>query len=274
MLTHRVILSDNGVLTDYSLQGAAFVTALVAAEDYIYIGQQYPFNSLHVQSSVANTASATISVEFWNGGAWTACVDVLDETSSGGKTLAQSGVIRFNTKRNDTWQVVQDTSSDPMDSLSTLYIFNNYWIRIKASASLSETTAISKVGYCLTDDATLSSLDADINEYLTSWATGKASWMDQMVLASQHVVIDLKNKNLIQSQAQIVQINEDVKLLTAYRTLLLIYPNLGEKYGPRRDFIEKQYVSLLASIKPYIDTNNNAKLDYKENEWTQNRTTR
>lgn len=274
MLTHRVILSDNGVLTDYSLQNVSIPSVLVASEDYFYIGQQYPFNSFYIQVGTANTNSSVMSIEHWNGKSWASCVDVLDETATSGKTISTSGIVRFNTTKLNPWNIVQETNDDPMAALSSLYIYNNYWIRLKVSVTLSALTSITKIGYCLTNATLLSQLDADINEYLTSWATGKSNWLDQMFLASQHVVIELKQKNLINSHAQILQIDDEIKLLVAYRTLLLIYPNLGEKYGPKITQIEGEYKRLIDSIKPVIDLNNDGKINYKENELTQSRSIR
>jgi len=274
MLTHRIVFSDNGSLTDYSLQNISIPAVFTAAQDYYYISQRYPFTSIYIQIGTANTNSSVLSAEYWNGSAWTACVDLLDETSLSGKTLAQSGIVRWALPSTGAWLEVDDTSLSNITELQTLSIYDSYWMRLKVSANTSATSAISRIGYCFTDSTQLTSLDADINEYLTSWSASKTDWIDQMVQASVLVVIDLKSKSLIKSSAQLLQIDEEIKLLTAYRTLMLIYPNLGEKYGPKLENVRKEYDSILTKIQPIIDSNEDGHNDESENGITLSRAVR
>src|SRR3990167_11302957 len=101
MLTsNRIIFSDNGTLTDYSATLNDFYTGTVAptytaSQDYLYVGGDAPFNHRYFDVSVANAVASTVSVEIWDGSDWNAAVDVIDETTTSGASLAQSGRIQF-----------------------------------------------------------------------------------------------------------------------------------------------------------------------------------
>ena len=100
----RVVHSDNGVFNDFSLQGQdgtnTFTLPLVADEDYIYIGQYYPFNNLFLEIGTANTETSNLEIEVYNNG-WVDAVDILDGTTTSGKSMAKSGVIQWDIDRDN-----------------------------------------------------------------------------------------------------------------------------------------------------------------------------
>lgn len=276
MLTHRVFYSDNGTLTDYSLEAkeGSFTFTAVAAEDYLYIGQSFPFNSLYFDITTANTNASVLTIEYWEGDAWEEAVDLIDGTKSSGKTLGQSGIVRFTPDRETQWEIVRDTTENHTPTeLQSIEIYNKYWIRLKFSADLTAVT-VARITYKFCEDEDMDNLDPDISKYQASWESGKSDWVDQTVMASRHVVMDLKRRHLIFSAAQILSINEELNLLTAYRGLSVIYNGLGGKFIEQRDAALLQYKELLDSIKPVIDVNNNAIIDRGEYSMTHGKTIR
>lgn len=230
----RVIVSDNGVLNDVSLAAQnddTIAIPLVAGEDSIYIGQHYPFNNIFFDVSVSNTNASSWEVDIWDGETLHPAVDILDETKVGGVTLARSGVVQYSPDEDEGWDYTQDTSetNEGPDELSSLKIYNLYWMRIKPSADLSAGTILNRIGYRFANDQLLRSLDPDIDQYLASWETGKTDWTEQLVVASDQLIYDLKGNGLVAHPGQLLRINE-IAYATAYRALINIYTVLGPDF--------------------------------------------
>lgn len=230
----RLIKSDNGVLTDLSIdnqnESKVCTLDLTTGEDYLYIGQQYPFNNFYYQMSIANDVSCVALIEYWDGTLWRSAVDVLDATSSGGCSLAQSGAIQFSPNFHYRWALTYDTTegSSPAE-LSTLTVYNLYWCRVKFSATLKATTASKKFTYAFSTHQQIDNRDHTINGYLPAFGAGKTTWEDEIIVSSLDVVHDLKRRNLIINKGQILRF-EDVTTATDWKTLMCIYRDLGGDY--------------------------------------------
>jgi hypothetical protein len=99
----------------------------------VYIASTRPLKGIKPYIGTANTSTATVSGTYWNG-SWTALTITADNTSSGGKTLAQTGTITWN-----------DTQSD-----AKVKIINNqqyYWYNL-VFTGIDPTTTIY---YCTVD---------------------------------------------------------------------------------------------------------------------------
>lgn len=255
----RVIRGDNGTLTDASLNaqidGTISLASLVASEDYLYIGQHFPFNNIFFQIDTANDQASVMSVELWDGIEWNAVANQLDGTDASGVTLARDGVLQFVPDRDETWDLVTYTDEEPAAfGLETLKLYDLYWARLKWSADLGASTAIKRLGYAFCTDSQLVAIDSDINNYRATWSSGKTDWIDQIMLASEMVVIDLKGKGLIMHPGQILRL-EDVSLATAYKTLELIYAGLDEGFEGQRDYAAKMYQKLIGLQRWTFDQN-------------------
>ena len=82
----RIIYEDNGTLEDWTVelnnyQAGTKTFSLVAAEDYIYIGNIAPFNHIYVKLSTANTTNTNITMEYYTGQGWQAAAETIDETN-------------------------------------------------------------------------------------------------------------------------------------------------------------------------------------------------
>lgn len=107
MITNqRILWDDDGTETDLSVALNDFRTGsqvidFVAADDKLYIASDMPFNHKWIEASVVNDAASVVTVENWFGGSdgWVSAVDIIDRTSVGGVSLAQSGVIQWKTNR-------------------------------------------------------------------------------------------------------------------------------------------------------------------------------
>lgn len=243
----RLINSDNGVLTDYSLDNqdtsSTLAFNMVATEDYWYFAQRKPFNSFFVQVSTANASASTLSIEYWEDESteWRTALDVIDGTSSGGSTLAKSGIVQFATDSRYDWDISGDAYEDTYPTvLNSLYITNVYWIRVKVSADLDALTKVKRIVYAFTNTQNVNSHDPKIANYYTAFESGKTNWEDEIITASYQVARDLKDKEIILNRGQILEL-EDVALPTEYKTLSNIYFSLGGDYMDKYEKMKEKY---------------------------------
>lgn len=245
----RLVFDDNGTYTDRSIDNADNTTtnvyAIVAAQDSLLIGQSFPFNNFLVDLSVVNTETSSLSIQYWGSNAWQDAVDVLDGTSLSGATFGRSGVVQFSPDRDTAWTLVEDTSNsfEPTE-LQGFEIYNMYWIKLSFSADLTVTTALRNISYAFTSDDILESLDPEVDRYLSSWETGKTTWLEQIKVASQMVVYDLKARGVVYNNGQIIKI-EDFAMITAFRTLMNIYGILGSSHADRLVWASESYSKLM-----------------------------
>lgn len=265
----RVLYSDNGSLTDYSIESQlnteTFLAPLVASEDYIYVGQYYPFNNLFIDLSVANDTASVLSVEYWDGRLWKTAVDVLDGTKSQGKTLKRSGIIQWSPDIDFSWSEITDTSRNQSAlELQSVELYNLWWVRLKVSSTIDATTAIKTIGYRFTDTGMMSGIDPEINEYLQPWGgASKTNWDEQIQLASLYLVADLKASGLIVHPGNVLRF-DDVSLATANRTLAMIYAQLGEAFKPKMKDALDVYNSLKNIKRFTFDSDRNGRVDRQE----------
>jgi hypothetical protein len=266
----RLIRGDNGALTDVSLENQDetrnITLDLVTGEDYIYVAQHFPFNNLFFQVSSPNAVASTMSVEYWSGpgNGWKSFQDVLDDTKRSGASLATSGVIQFTPDPMYNWQAVGDSQGQDFPTgLTTLKIYNVYWLRISFNATLTNTTAIKRLSYAFTRSQQLDNLDVEINRFLTSFSASKTNWDDEIVTASQQVVDDLMRAGLIVSRGQVLRF-DDVSMAASWKTLMLIYRNCGPAFRDKLLDAEKEYGKLLNLRRFSFDKNQDGFVDKKE----------
>ena len=102
-----ILRTDNGLVaaTDYSAAGQqnpATVGAIVlnnldalANGGALYVGSHLPFRGVSVTMSAnVNAIASVLTASYWNGSAWVSLA-ATDNTSSGGKTLAQTGSVAW-----------------------------------------------------------------------------------------------------------------------------------------------------------------------------------
>lgn len=252
----RVLFNDNGTLIDYSIAsqdpGTTIFLPFVNGEDYLYVGQSFPFNNLLLEVSTANDQSASISVDYWNGQAWQPAVDVLDATVTGGVALAKSAVVQFTPDRDSAWTNVTDTSDFTPTGLSGTEIYHMNWLRLSWSADLNAATALSSVSYAFTSDDIIDALDPELDQFLTSWESGKTSWLEQIKVGSQMMVHDLRSRGIITNNGQIIQFDQ-FALPCAFRTMMNIYGILGTNYQDRLNWAKESYAKLLNQKNFLVD---------------------
>ncbi len=265
----RVIHSDNGVLSDKTIEAQnndSIPLPIVAAEDAIYIGQAFPFNNFHIDMSTVNDAASSISIEYWNK-EWNQAVDILDETKLAGATFGEDGVIQFSPDRNvGGWTRVSDPrqETDPSWGLSSIAAFDLYWIKLTFSADFNAASVLNSISYAFSNDILLEGIEPEIDEYKNAWGgASKSDWVEQIKIASQQVVADMKSREFIVHSGNVLRI-DDVSMPTSYKTLVNIYAILGKDFTEKREFFVKRYNELMSKKRFTIDKDNDGFADRSE----------
>lgn len=261
---NRIIYSDNGVLTDYSVKLNDFrylsgAIPMVASEDILYVGSDLPFNHRYIEMGTVNTNSISLLVDLWDGKQWEAAVDIIDQTSG----LAQSGHLSWQKSKYENW-VRDDT--DKVTGLTSIVIYNMYWARIKVSANLSAGTTLSFMGQKFSDDASLAGYWPELtvaNTYLQWPKQPKTTWDEQHYEATEVIIRDLKKKGEIATSAQVLNW-ELFKEASSHKTAEIIMNSFGKDYVELRDKAAKYYDDALNMFIFHTDKNNNTLIDPDE----------
>lgn len=214
MINRRVtrVLQGSTEITGFLTRpNSANKVVALTTSDFLYLGFHGQFSSRYFQVGVANAVVSTLSVQYWNGSAWNAVDDLVDQTSVGGAAFAQSGFISWENKSD--WVKSTQTGLDADVSL--------YWVRLSVSANLTGTTALKSILSIYSDDTLLAAYFPELVSDTNYLPSGKVNFLDQHVAAKDMVVLRLKQRKLIDDEAQVIDAN-DVAIAATYACAKLI----------------------------------------------------
>lgn len=275
ILRNRVIWSDNGVLKDISdavnnhISGTK-VIPIVAAQDYIYLGSDAPFNHRWFELGVVNALASKIEVALWDGSQWVDAVEVIDLTldSTGLKTLAQSGRMVWVPNRQKTsWSRddTKDHANNVITGLGTVTIYDLFWARLKFTGDLTAGTELKYLGWKFAGDEDLYSLypEFDTTEARERFKPGLTTWDQVHFEAAKQVLRDLKSTQVITSENQVIEW-EVLKLPSVYKTAELIFSNFGEDFQEERKLSIDRYKKAMQADLFNVDQDGNAELNVRD----------
>lgn len=266
----RAIFSDNGTLSDYTVQLNNFRSQTVtmpftASQDYLYIGSRLPFNHLHFDVSTANNVASAVSVDLWWASAWHAALDVIDATATSGVSLAQSGVISWVPDSNKGWDAWG--RNDTENGLQTLNIFDLYWCRIKWSVTLLNTTALKFIGQKFATDDQLYTYYPNLNQADLKAAYGnspsKVDWNEQHYAAAREIASELERTRVLLTRDQILDVNL-FQEAGIHKCAELIYQGMGKDYRQQMQDARAAFKNALALKSLRLDKDADATLDWFE----------
>ena len=272
-MNYRVIYSDNDALSDLSIDlsspyiGDSSFT-FVAADDYIFIGSPYPFNSVYFKVKTASVTTVTPSVSYWNGSVWTSSIEVQDETSG----FKKSGYITWQIDRYKSSWTRDDTKhssgNERIIGLGGVNIYDQYWIRLSLSGDTA--FALTWIGHCFITDNDLKTEYPEFKStaLLGAVETGKTNWEEQIIRASRLVIEDLIQRKVITSQAQILD-RRKMESMTVAKTAEIIYTLLGDDYKDQTAAANKEYLRRIDGQILSIDINNDGDLSVQEGRFRQ-----
>lgn len=98
-ITDNVVESSATVIKDRT-EVASISTqtesVTIDATNYLIICSTNPIHGMKFYVKTANVAASTLTVQYWNGSAFAAVVDKVDNTISGGVSLAKTGKVMFD----------------------------------------------------------------------------------------------------------------------------------------------------------------------------------
>lgn len=270
LLDNRVILSNNGTLTDVSLEMLNFSSEEVtipeiAAEDSIYIGSELRFNHRFFElGTTVNALSSNLIVELYDGNNFVSAnaVDLIDQTKTSGAAFSRSGVFQWTLDEGEVW-LRRDTDDMDTTELSNLKIFNLYWMRIRYSNDLTSGIKMKYIGHKFSTDEDLGTLypetkRQDIKDAFNN-GISKANWDEQSFSAAEEMVDDLKQKDLIFSSNQIIDWKQ-LKRASIHKTAKLVYSGFGKDYEDLVKRAMKEYSNAINFFYANFDKDNNTRL--------------
>ena len=273
LFNQRILFSDNGTIRDLSVnlldfQAGAETIDFVAGEDYLYVGSYLPFNHKWFDISSANAASASIAIDIWDGDTWNPVIEILDQTSFGGASMATSGIVRFTHDRDETWAREQD--SFDVAGLESTEIYNLHWSRISFGSDLSPSFALNFVGQKFSDDDDLYLYYPDLNQadLKTAFEAGKTNWNDQAFAAAKLIQRDLERKAGMLSPDQIIDY-EFFNEPSVHKVAHLIFYGLGRSYTDLRNDAAEKYKDAMAQTYLRLDLNGDGDLSGAERRYKQ-----
>jgi len=135
--------TDNSTEVNDSTTGVMTLNSLdtIANGDWVVIGGPVPFCGIAADLTNLNSNAATMTVEYWNGSAWTAVTGLTDGTSTGGFAFGVDGQI--------TWTGAAAASTPSNWAASTINSISAYWVRIGFSAALDASVTLTEVDLLL-----------------------------------------------------------------------------------------------------------------------------
>lgn len=245
MLNLRCLLSRNGTITDISKDVVDYkkVTKEITfntAQDFLYIGAYYPFNSKYFNFVVPFlTTLGSFFVKYWTGtNGWKDAVETIDETDG----MTKSGFLSWNPDRDHGWSREHTEDIDELDSLK---IYDLFWTKISFSGVAGDRTcSLDYIGEIFSDDRALGYEFPDLlrTQAMTSFQSGKTDWKDQHAISAKIILDDMRSKKIINFKEQILN-RRELELASVSKTAEIIYSSFGQEFQEQKLEAHKEYVS-------------------------------
>ncbi len=264
----RVFLSKSDVFTDISSSVSDYIgsnaTIDLAANDYIYLATEAPFNSRYFEFTTPSDVDAGITVEVWNNREWFQAVDVVDLTSG----FLSSGALRFALDRYGNGQVwAQQDSKYVADVPTSLYVFGKYWMRLKVTNPTLPTTALKFIGLLFSTDEDLYSLYPELRNanLRNAWETGKTTWKTEAFSAADNIILEMRARGILKDRSGFSIMETDVlRLPSIHKTAEIIFRGLGPAFAPRVEEARKEFNATFNMKYFDVDINGDGQLSKAE----------
>lgn len=256
----RVLYESTEISTDVNDFRAGTAAFSYTSGQYLYVGSILPFNNLFFEMGTLNLVTTVPSVDIWWGHAWNAAVDLIDETNG----LKQNGRLQWRPELATGWDMEQ-LSSDVTGLPTTSRMYNLFWARLSWGTTMTTGTTIKYIGQKFATDSILYSFypDLDNSTIRSSFASGKTTWDEQHYMASEHIIRDLKKRNIVKSRSQIL----DASLLVdaaCHKVAEIVYTAMGQPYFEQLQQVKKDYSAALNVRFFNVDLNQDAELSNVE----------
>lgn len=269
-INNRVIHKDNTVLTDLSAilsdpYSGKQAFNVVAAEDALFIGSDFPFNHRFLMLGSKNNIAGSISAHIWgDDGEWVAVEDFQDFTKdTSGIPLAQNGIIRFALPADSSWRRVDDSSEvTALSGLSTP-AKANFWLRLTFSQVF--TFELEYVGFRFARDLDLNTYYRDLLSQRIREAfnggTALETYDPVHVVAAEEIIAAIRKEEIAFSGNQLLA-PELFTNAACHKLAEIVYSQL--KNQERMEFAQAKYREAMAARAWNIDTDGDGREDQEE----------
>lgn len=189
----RTILNTTEITKETKDPNADTAAFVLTTTDKFYVGFHGPFASRYFTMGTANTNSSVLSVKYWDGSAFVAVEDLVDETEG----MSRNGWLHWQNKTD--WVAVEQS---PINDVKL------YWIEVTTDADFSAGTTIQSVMNLYSDDILLRAYYPELVDDPRYLPPGRTDFLEQHLAAHDMVALRLQQRRLIDDESQIIDINE------------------------------------------------------------------
>ena len=260
----RILFSNDGIMEDWTPELSRYQTGTktfshIAADDAIYVGSLYLFNHKYIKmGDTVNAEAATIAVKYWDGTEFVSVVNFTDETSA----LSNSGFLSWTPDEDKQWAMEH---TEDITELSTVKIYNMYWLKITFDIDLTASTIINWIGQKFSDDDDLGSEYPELVRLsmITAFKAGQTDWEEQHIKAAELLVRDLVESNVLDNRNQIL-VRDKFKLAAVAKCAELAFRGFGDDYIDDKVASRQEYDRRRKMRIYLVDKNPDGRLDRQE----------
>jgi hypothetical protein len=209
----RTILDSTETTKSTNTINSDALAFVIGVANSFYIGYQYKFAARYIHMGTANTNTVTTTVEYWNGTAYAAVDDVMDQTNG----FKNSGFISWINKAD--WQAHNQAGTDADLEL--------YWVKVTVSGTLSAGTTVQAVLNLFCDDGLLRAYYPELITDTRYLPSSRTDFVEQYQAAKDLCVLRMKQRRLIDNEGQVIDINDVSIAATHAAAWIILSPIAG-----------------------------------------------
>lgn len=225
---------------------------VLTTSDYFYVGSQNKFSTRYFYFGTLNTQAGTLVVEYWDGSAWTAVTDLVDQTQH----FTRNGFVSWVNESD--WQKKAQSPVEP----------ELYWIRFTVGANMSASTSLKAVLNLYCDDTLLKKYYPEIISD-TRYLPDAGNFLEQYEAAREKVVLRLKADGIIDDESQIIDVNEVAVAAAHAAAWIILAPITNRETDPRATYAERDFYSELNRVKLSLDLDKSGIIEDDEIDYAQ-----
>ncbi|TXH09492.1 MAG: hypothetical protein E6R04_07955 [Spirochaetes bacterium] len=190
-------LNSGATNTEYTaasqLISATTISFPLETTGYLYLGYHEPFTTRYFDLGTVASSAATLTLEYYANGTWTAVEDKVDQTAG----FTVSGFLSWSNP--GTW------SRHELAPVSDVEL---YWLRVSVSTNLTGSPTIQSVLNLFCDAVDLREYYPELVSDTRYLPPSRSNFLEQLNAGKNLVVRKLIQKRAISDESQILDINE------------------------------------------------------------------
>lgn len=265
-----ILHDDNSVFNDLSNNLASFdrdteSLTFVSAEDSIYVGFYKPINCFYVHLGTANTNDVELSVQYYNGSAFTSVSGLHDDS----KGFQRSGFVKWD--RN-----LKDLNDNLDEAKTTVNSSEKYWYKLDLSGD-SSAMVINGLNLVFCDDQ---DLKREVFEILDTnfLPSGETSHILTLEACKNQIIQDLNllgkdKKDAVTGYTEGISAFDildasEVNLASVNLALSKIFSNVQDQvddlYMQKSEMYKGKYNKIINAMEIKVDADDDGKYDKEE----------